>query len=64
MASRYDECREVNKNKIHRLWREEGLQVKDTSPSPMCLIVPLWPYIGPQDSQTSRSQSRGTRQTD
>jgi putative transposase len=28
---RYDEGREVNK-KIHRLWREEGLQVKVTSP--------------------------------
>lgn len=25
-------CREVNKKKIHRLWREEGLQVKVTSP--------------------------------
>ena len=30
-TSRYDERREVNK-KIHRLWREEGLQVKVTSP--------------------------------
>ena len=29
---RYDERREVNKKKIHRLWREEGLQVKVTSP--------------------------------
>ena len=26
-ALRYDEGREVNKKKIHRLWREEGLQV-------------------------------------
>jgi putative transposase len=25
---RYDERREVNKKKIHRLWREEGLQVR------------------------------------
>jgi putative transposase len=29
---RYDEHREVNKKKIHRLWREEGLQVKVNSP--------------------------------
>ena len=29
---RYDERREVNKKKIHRLWREEGLQVKIRSP--------------------------------
>ncbi|MCH9708582.1 MAG: IS3 family transposase, partial [Actinomycetia bacterium] len=31
-ALRYDECREVNKKRIHRLWREEGLQVKIVSP--------------------------------
>src|ERR1700754_4659907 len=31
-ALRYDERREVNKKRIHRLWREEGLQVKVTSP--------------------------------
>ncbi|BCI51707.1 integrase [Mycolicibacterium litorale] len=30
-ALRYDERREVNKKKIHRLWREEGLQVKVVS---------------------------------
>ena len=29
---RYDERREVNKKKIHRLWCEEGLQVKVRSP--------------------------------
>ncbi|MGA9357769.1 MAG: IS3 family transposase [Mycobacterium sp.] len=29
---RYDERREANKKKVHRLWREEGLQVKVTSP--------------------------------
>jgi putative transposase len=29
---RYDEGREVNKKKIHRLWREEGLQVRVRSP--------------------------------
>ncbi|VBA60987.1 hypothetical protein LAUMK41_04358 [Mycobacterium attenuatum] len=31
-ALRYDERREVNKKKIHRLWRQEGLQVKICSP--------------------------------
>jgi hypothetical protein len=31
-ALRYDESREVKKKKIHRLWREEGLQVKVISP--------------------------------
>ena len=31
-ALRYDERREVNKKKIHRLWSEEGLQVKVVSP--------------------------------
>jgi len=31
-ALRYDQHREVNKKKVHRLWREEGLQVKVRSP--------------------------------
>ncbi len=31
-ALRYDEHREVNKKKIHRLWREVGLQVRVRSP--------------------------------
>jgi hypothetical protein len=31
-ALRYDERREVNKQKIHQLWREERPQVKVTSP--------------------------------
>ena len=31
-ALRYDERREVNKKKVHRLWREEGLQVPVHSP--------------------------------
>jgi putative transposase len=31
-ALRHDERREVNKKKIHRLWREEGLQVRTHSP--------------------------------
>jgi putative transposase len=29
---RYNERREVNKKKVHRLWREEGLQVRVRSP--------------------------------
>jgi len=31
-ALHFDERREVNKKKIHRLWREEGLQVRVHSP--------------------------------
>jgi hypothetical protein len=31
-ALRYDERREVNKKKVHRLWRGEGLQVRVHSP--------------------------------
>jgi putative transposase len=31
-ALRHDERREVNKKKVHRLWREEGLQVRVHSP--------------------------------
>jgi transposase InsO family protein len=31
-ALRHDERREVNKKKVHRLWREEGLQVPVRSP--------------------------------
>lgn len=31
-ALRYDERREVNKKKVHRLWCEEGLQVRGRSP--------------------------------
>jgi hypothetical protein len=31
-ALRYDERREVNMKKVHRLWREEGLQVRVGSP--------------------------------
>jgi putative transposase len=31
-ALRYDEHHEVNKKKVHRLWREEGLQVRVRSP--------------------------------
>ncbi len=31
-ALRYGERREVNKKKVHRMWREEGLQVRIRSP--------------------------------
>ena len=31
-ALRHDEGREVNKKKVHRLWREEGLQIRAHSP--------------------------------
>jgi hypothetical protein len=31
-ALRYDERREVNRKKVHRLWHEEGLQVRVHSP--------------------------------
>jgi putative transposase len=31
-ALRHDEHREVNKKKVHRLWREEGLRVRVHSP--------------------------------
>jgi transposase InsO family protein len=31
-ALRYDERREVSKKRVHRLWREEGLQVRVRSP--------------------------------
>src|SRR5262245_30364263 len=31
-ALRHDERRQVNKKKVHRLWREEGLQVRVHSP--------------------------------
>jgi hypothetical protein len=31
-ALRYDERREVDKKKVHRLWREEGLQARVHSP--------------------------------
>jgi hypothetical protein len=31
-ALRYDERREVNKKQVHRVWRDEGLQVKVVSP--------------------------------
>ncbi|BCI80760.1 hypothetical protein MTY66_23850 [Mycolicibacterium sp. TY66] len=47
-ALRYDERREVNKKKIHRLWREEGLQVKVTSPRKRSggVIVPTGGHRG------------------
>ncbi|WP_407667536.1 IS3 family transposase [Mycolicibacterium llatzerense] len=42
---RYDERREVNKKKIHRLWREEGLQVRVHSPRKRAGISSVPPII-------------------
>lgn len=44
-ALRYDERCEVNKKKIHRLWREEGLQVKGVSPRKRSGISSVPPII-------------------
>jgi putative transposase len=44
-ALRYDERREVNKKKIHRLWREEGLQVKVTSPRKRAGVSSIPPIV-------------------
>ena len=38
-ALRHDEHREVNKKKVHRLWRQEGLQVPVHSPRKTCWCV-------------------------
>jgi hypothetical protein len=43
-ALRYDERREVNK-KIHRLWREEGLQVKVVSPRKRAGVSSVPPVV-------------------
>ena len=42
-ALRYDERREINKKKVHRLWREEGLQVKLTSPRKRAVVSSIPP---------------------
>jgi transposase InsO family protein len=44
-ALRYDERREVNKKKIHRLWREEGLQVKVVSPRKRAGVSSVPPVV-------------------
>ena len=44
-AVRYDERREVNKKKIHRLWREEGLQVKVVSPRKRAGVSSVPPVV-------------------
>ncbi|BBZ32055.1 IS3 family transposase [Mycolicibacterium confluentis] len=44
-ALRYDERREVNKKKIHRLWREEGLQVRVRSPRKRAGISSIPPIV-------------------
>lgn len=41
----YDECREVNKNKINRLWREEGLQARVHSTRKRDGISPMPPIV-------------------
>jgi hypothetical protein len=77
-ALRHDEGHEVNVKKVHRLWREEGLQRRVHSPrkragvSSIPLVVAdapkvVWAIdfqfdIGPQDSKTGRTHSAGTRQ--
>ena len=42
---RYDERREVNKKKVHRLWREEGLQVKVASPRKRAGVSSVSPIV-------------------
>ncbi len=44
-ALRFDERREVNKKRIHRLWREEGLQVRVHSPRKRAGISSAPPII-------------------
>ncbi|MCV7275540.1 IS3 family transposase [Mycolicibacter arupensis] len=44
-ALRYDERREVNKKKIHRLWREEGLQVRVHSPRKRAGVSSVPPIV-------------------
>lgn len=42
---RFDVRREVDKKKIHRLWREQGLQVKVTSPRRRAGVSSIRPII-------------------
>ncbi|CAJ1582504.1 IS3 family transposase [[Mycobacterium] wendilense] len=44
-ALRYDERREVNKKKVHRLWREEGLQVRVHSPRKRAGVSSVEPVV-------------------
>jgi putative transposase len=44
-ALRYDERREVNKKKIHRLWREDGLQVRVRSPRKRTGVSSIAPVV-------------------
>ncbi|MGY1994485.1 IS3 family transposase [Mycolicibacterium fortuitum] len=44
-ALRYDERREVNKKKVHRLWREEGLQVRIRSPRKRAGVSSIPPVV-------------------
>lgn len=49
-ALHYDERREVNKKKVHRLWREEELQVRAHSPRKRAGVSP----IPPADADASK----------
>lgn len=44
-ALRHDECRAVNKKKIGRLWREEGLQARVRRPSNRAGISSVPPLV-------------------
>ena len=55
-ALRYDERREVNKKKIHRLWREEGLQVKVVSPRKRAGVSSVPPAVPSRGRNALRPQ--------
>jgi hypothetical protein len=55
-ALRYDERREVNKKKIHRLWREEGLQVKVVSPRERAGVSSVPPAVPSRGRNALRPQ--------
>jgi hypothetical protein len=57
-ALRYDERREVNKTKIHRLWREEGLQVKANSRRKRAGVSSLPPVEADADSAVAELLQR------
>ncbi|MBF6302438.1 transposase [Nocardia amamiensis] len=42
-AALFDEGSAVNKKKVHRLWREEGLQVREHSPRKQAGCSPVPP---------------------
>jgi putative transposase len=59
-ALRYDERREVNKKMIHRLWREEGLQVKVVSPRKRAGVSSVPPVVADAPKVVWRSISSST----